>query len=71
MRRSVRLTGHLLLLALFALAAVAALRFFWGALETEGWSPRTFFALLVLTGAVALVWRETLSTTKVARRLRG
>ena len=71
MRRSVRLTGHLLLLALLALAAIAAVRFFWGSLDAEGWSPRTLFALLVLTGALALVWREALSAAKLARKLRG
>lgn len=71
MRRSVRLSGHLLLFALLVLAAIAAVRFFWGALEVEGWTPRTFFALLLLTGAIALVWREALTVRKAAKRLRG
>jgi hypothetical protein len=69
--RSVRLLGHLVRLTLFALAGIAALRFFSGVLLTEGWTPRTFFALLLLTGALSLVWRATLDLARASRRRRA
>ena len=69
--RSVRFAGQLVRLTIFALVGLAALRFFSDALFTEGWAPRTFFALLLLTGALSLVWRATLDFARAARRLRG
>ena len=68
--RSVRFAGKAARLALFVLFGVFAIRFFSDALFSEGWTPRTFFALLVLTGAISLVWRAALDVAKVARTAR-
>jgi hypothetical protein len=68
--RPVRLAGKAVRLTLFALLGVVAVRFFTDALLTEGWTPRTFFALLLLTGAVSLVWRAALDVAKIAKKLR-
>ena len=68
--RSVRLAARAVRLTLFAIFGVLAVRFFTDALFTEGWTPRTFFALLVLTGAISLVWRAALDVAKVARKAR-
>ena len=69
--RSVRLAGRAVRLALFALFGVFAVRFFSDALLSEGWTPRTFFALLLLTGALSLVWRATLDLARASRRRRA
>ena len=69
--RPLRLFGHVVRLTLFILVGVMAARFFSEALSTDGWAPRTFFALLLLTGAMSLVWRSALDLVKVARRRRG
>ena len=69
--RSARFLGQLVRLSLFAVAGFAALRFFSDALFTEGWTPRTFFGLLLLTGALSLIWRAALDFAKAARRLRA
>ena len=68
--RSVRLAGKAVRLVLFAIFGVFAVRFFSDALLSEGWTPRTFFALLVLTGAVSLVWRAALDVAKIAKKMR-
>jgi multisubunit Na+/H+ antiporter MnhE subunit len=68
--RSLRLAGQAVRLALFAIFGVIAVRFFSDTLLDEGWTPRTFFALLVLTGAVSLVWRAALDVAKIARKTR-
>jgi hypothetical protein len=69
--RSVKLLGHLVRLTLFAVMAYGATRYFTGTLLDEGWRPPTFFALLVLTGALSLVWRAALDVAKIARRMRA
>lgn len=69
--RSLRLAGHVVRVTLFVLVGIMAVRFFTDALSSDGWAPRTFFALLLLTGAVSLVWRSALDLVKVARRRRG
>jgi hypothetical protein len=71
MRGRRRLLKNVLKLTLFVLFGVFAVRYFSGALLTEGWTPHTFFALLVLTGAVSLVWRSALDVAKAVRRSRG
>ena len=68
--RSAHLFKHMVKLAVFVMAGAVALRYFVGTLLVEGWTPQTFFALLVLTGAVSLVWRSALDVAKVARRLK-
>ena len=70
-RRSAKLFRHMVKLTLFAAAGAVAVRFFAGSLLVEGWTPRTFFALLLLTGAVSLVWRSALDVAKVARRMKA
>lgn len=69
--RAVRLLGQTVRLSLFALAGVAAARFFWSALSSEGWTPRAFLGLLLVTGAVSLVWRGYLDFRKAYRRYRA
>jgi hypothetical protein len=69
--RSRRLLYQSVKLALFLAAAAAALRFLRGALGEEGWSPRSFFGLFLLTGALSLVWRATLDVQEARRRTRG
>jgi hypothetical protein len=68
--RSAHLFKHMVKLALFVAAGAMAVRYFVGTLLAEGWTPQAFFALLVLTGAVSLVWRSALDVAKVARRLK-
>lgn len=68
--RPARLAGKAFRLTLYTLLGVVAVRFFADALLTEGWTPRTFFALLLLTGALSLVWRAALDVAKVAKKLR-
>lgn len=68
--RSLRLFGHAVRVVLFAIVGVMSVRFFSDALRSDGWAPRTFFALLLLTGAVSLLWRAALDFAKVARRRR-
>ena len=69
--RSARLFKHLVKLVIFVAAGALAVRYFAGSLLVEGWTPRTFFALLLLTGAVSLVWRSALDVARAARRLRA
>ena len=69
--RSRRLLKHALKLTLFGAAGVLALRFFYETLFAEGWTPRAFFALLLLTGALSLVWRSALDVARAARRGRA
>ena len=65
-----KLLKNVLKLTLFAVVGALAVRFFSETLLTEGWTPRTFFALLLLTGAVSLLWRSALDVAKAARRTR-
>lgn len=69
-KRTLRVVGHGIRLALFLLATVATVRFFLRTLETRGWSPGAFFGLLLVTGAVSLVWRGTLDLRKAIHRYR-
>jgi hypothetical protein len=69
--RALRLLGQGVRLALFALAGVAAARFFWDALASGGWTPRAFLGFLLVTGAVSLVWRGYLDLRKAYRRYRA
>ena len=68
--RPARLAGKAFRLTLYAIVGVLAVRFFADSLLSEGWTPRTFFALLLLTGAVSLVWRAALDVAKIAKKLR-
>lgn len=68
--RTRKLLGHSVRLALFVLAGVAALRYFLDSLGAGGWTPRTTFGFLILTGAVSLVWRATLDLQKARHRPR-
>jgi hypothetical protein len=69
--RTHRLLAHSVKLVLFLAAGAAALRYFLSALGEEGWTPRTFFGLFLLTGALSLVWRATLDLQQVVRRSRS
>ena len=69
--RLLRTAGHGIRLALFLLAGVAAVRFFLDVLTVRGWGPGAFFGLLLITGAVSLVWRATVDFRKSVRRLRA
>ena len=68
--RSAHLFKHMVKLALFLAVGAVAVRYFVETLLVEGWTPHTFFALLLLTGALSLVWRSALDVAKVGRRLR-
>ena len=69
--RSARLIKHVVKLALFVAIGALAVRFFSETVLVEGWTPRAFFALLLLTGAVSLVWRSALDVARAARRLKA
>lgn len=69
--RNVRLVVSILKLALFLVAAGAAARFLLGTLQTRGFSPAALFGLLLLTGALALVWRAGLDLRKAIHRYRS
>lgn len=71
MRRSVRLLGNVVRFVLFLLAGVAAARFFVQAVSVEGWSPRTFLGLLMITGGAAIVWRGFVDLRRSIRRFRS
>jgi hypothetical protein len=68
-KRHRRVAGHIALLALFVIAGVAALRFFFGTVGTIGWSPAAVFALLLVAGVIALVWRSVIDLRRAVRRL--
>lgn len=69
--RSVRAIGQGVLLALFLAFSYAAVRFLLDTLGSRGWGPGALFALLLVAGALSLVWRATLDFRKAVRRLRG
>ncbi len=69
--RKLRVVGHGVRLLLAALAALAAIRFFWDAVTVEGLSPRSVFALILLSGGVSLVWRGTVDFRRAVSRLRA
>lgn len=71
MRRSVRLLGNAVRFALFVLLGVFAARFFLTAVSVEGWSPRTFLGLLLITGGVGLAWRGFVDLRHSFRRYRS
>lgn len=71
MRRSVRLLGNAVRFALFILVGIAAGRFFLQAISVEGWSPRTFFGLLLITGGIGLTWRAFVDLRRSVRRYRS
>lgn len=66
--RSMRILGHAVRVALFVLATVAAIRFLLDSVGVRGWDPKAFFALLLVTGALALLWRSALDLRKAVRR---
>lgn len=70
-KRSIRVVGHAVRLALFVLAVVYAGRFLVGTLDSRGWSPAAFFGLLLVAGALSLVWRGTLDLRKALHRMRS
>lgn len=70
MRRSVRLVWHVVQLAVFLVLAYGAARFFVDAVLVDGFSPRTFLGLLLISGGVAMVWRAGLDLRRSVRRLR-
>jgi len=69
--RKLRVVGHGVRLLLFAVAALAATRFFWESVSGEGLSPRSVFALILLSGGVSLVWRGTLDLRRAVAKLRA
>lgn len=68
--RLLRTGGHALRLVVFVLAGILAVRFVIDTVTFRGWSPGAFFGLLLVTGAIALVWRATIDLRKSVRRLR-
>lgn len=71
MRRSTRLLGHAVAFVLFTLAGVATLRFLLDALRSEGMGPGALFGFLLVTGALALIWRSALGLRDAYRRYRS
>ena len=67
-RRKLHIAGHTVRLVLFALATLAALRFVLRMLDRHEGGPAVVFGLLLLTGALSLVWRAVLDLRKAARR---
>lgn len=67
-RRTLHLAGHTVRLLLFLVALLAAIRYLLGILEGHTEGPAVVFALLLLTGALALVWRAALDLRREARR---
>jgi hypothetical protein len=70
-RRTVRVLGPGIRLALLLVAAVLAVRYLIGTITAESSGPAVVFAVLVLATVVALLWRATLSMRKAVRRLRA
>ena len=68
--RLLRAIGHGVRLALFILFGVWAARFLLGTVTIQGWTPGAFFGVLLLTGAVLLVWRATIDLRTAVKRLR-
>ena len=69
--RQMRVIGHAVRLTLFVIVGWFALRFFFDTVSMRGWGPGAFFGILVVTGAISLVWRGTLDFRKALRRLRA
>lgn len=69
-KRKLRAVGHAARLVLFAVLVFYAFRFFTDTVSMRGWGPGAFFGLLLITGALALVWRATIDFRKAVRRLR-
>jgi hypothetical protein len=69
-KRVTRILGPGVRFALLLLFGAWALRFLFGTLSAEGAGPATVFAVLVLAGAAALLWRATLDMRRAVRRLR-
>ncbi|HUE96079.1 MAG TPA: hypothetical protein VMN39_05440 [Longimicrobiaceae bacterium] len=69
--RLLRAVGHAVRLLLFILVVLLAVRFFLDVVSMNGWGPGALFGLLLITGAISLVWRATIDFRKAVRRLRA
>lgn len=67
-KRTLRAAGHAVRLLLFLVAAYAAGRFLMGALRTDGWGPGALFGLLLVAGALSLVWRAGVDLRRQVQR---
>jgi hypothetical protein len=68
-KRHFRVIFHVVLIALFLIAGLASIRFLLAILDTVGWSPAAFFAILLLAGVVGLLWRSAVDLRRAVRRL--
>jgi len=69
--RKVRAAGNGLRLLLFIVATYAALRFLLASVASDGWGPAALFGLLLVAGALSLVWRSLTDLRKSIHRLRS
>jgi hypothetical protein len=69
--RKMRAMGSALRLLLFIVATYAAVRFLTRSIATDGMGPAAVFGLLLVAGAVSLVWRSATDFRRSLNRLRG
>jgi hypothetical protein len=69
--RTIRAAGNALRLLLFVIATVAAMRFLVSSVDRDGWGPAALFGLLLVAGALSLVWRSTRDFRRSLTRLRS
>jgi hypothetical protein len=66
-----RAAGNGLRLLLFVIATIAAVRFLTASVARDGWGPAALFGLLLVAGALSLVWRSTRDFRRALSRLRS
>ncbi len=69
-RRVIRVVTRSILLALFIVLAMFAARYLVATVSEQGWRPAAVFGLLLLIGAIGIVWRSALDLRAAIRKMR-